>query len=197
MRTLLVAATVAVCAALAQSDSPASAFDAASLKPSNSGSGSSSMHTRESNVEITNDTLRNIIVAACRIRDYQLIGPEWLRSERFDIVAKAPVGTPEKDLMPMLQTLLVERFQLQTHRESREFPVYGLVAAKSGFLPKTAGPGTGSNMSSHSDDKGGRLTAQRTSLDRLATWLSSRMDRPVIDMTGISGVYDFTLQYTL
>jgi uncharacterized protein (TIGR03435 family) len=198
MRTLLLLGLSAVCS-IAQSTTPtdaAPAFDAAVVKPNNSGSGHSSMHSRPANVQITNDSLFRIIVAAYRIREYQLIGPDWLRSEHFDIDAKAPFGTPESQLMPMMQSLLKERFKLEIHRETKEFPVFGLVPAKGGFTLQPVAD-KGSSMDSHSDDKGGQLIAQSTNMDRLAAWISTRTDRPVLNMTGISGAYNFTLNYTL
>jgi len=80
-----------------------------------------------------NMSLRSIITMAYKLRDYQLTGPDWLRNEHFDIVAKAKFGTPDEALMPMLQTLLVERFKLTTHPETKELPVYKLVAMKGKF----------------------------------------------------------------
>jgi uncharacterized protein (TIGR03435 family) len=69
------------------------AFDAASVKPSKSIDLNSTFNTRQDNVQARNVALRDIVVAAFEIKDYQLIGPDWLKSERFDIVAKAPLGT--------------------------------------------------------------------------------------------------------
>jgi uncharacterized protein (TIGR03435 family) len=196
MRTHLLTGLMAVCVAAAQSDAPP-AFEAASVKPNHSGTHNSSTHTRPANVEMKNVTLRNIITSAYRIKDYQVSGPEWLRSERYDIVAKAPFGTPEAQIAPMLRTLLAERFKLETHSETKEFPVYGLVATKGGLIPQPAEAGEGSSMNTTIDDKGGELKAQRTTLARLAEWLSTRLDRPVLDMSGLTGAYDFNLKFSL
>lgn len=175
----------------------AAAFEAASVKPNQTGSGHSSSHSRPANIQMTNVTLRSIITSAFRIKDYQLTGPEWLRSERFDVVAKAPFGTKDAQLALMMQTLLAERFKLETHHETKDLPAYGLVVAKSGFHSKPAEGTGGSGMDSSSDDKGGELKAQRTSMARLAEWISGRMDRPVLDMTGVAGAYDFNLKFSL
>ena len=174
-------------------------FEAASVKPNKSLSYSSSTHTRSDNVTIQNGALRDIIDMAFEIKDYQLIGPPWLSSERFDIVAKAPLGTgDDHKLMPLLRTLLIERFKLETHRETRELPCYALVIAKGGVKLKPSEPetGKGSGMNSNSDDKGGELTATGTNMERLAEWLSRFVDRPVLDMTGLTGRYDFGLKYS-
>jgi uncharacterized protein (TIGR03435 family) len=75
---------------------------------------------------------RLLIRNAFRVQDSQLVGlPDWTRSERFDITAKAedPNPTPEM-IAEMMQSLLAERFALVTHRETRELPVYDLVLAR-------------------------------------------------------------------
>ena len=176
-------------------DAPLPAFDAAFVKANTSGSNSSHSNTRPANVQMTNVTLRSIITMAYRLKDYQVEGPEWMRSARFDVVAKAPVGTPESQLPAMMRTLLAERFNLQTHKETQDFPVYGLFAAKGGFKLTPVEPG-GSGTDSNTDKRGGELKATKTSMEHFAQWVSGQMDRPVIDMTGIQGVYDFTLKYS-
>jgi|SRR5271157_2291386 len=192
MRTLLLAGLLACSGALAQP-----AFDAASVKPNHSGSGSSSSNTRPDNVEIKNETLREILTEAYEIKDYQLVGPDWLSSERFDIVAKAPLGTGDDEkLAPLMRTLLIERFKLETHHETKELPVYGLVAAKGGFKLQEVDAKGGSSMNSSSHEAGGELTAKKTTMERLAEWMSRYVDRPVVDMTGLTGAYDFTLKYS-
>jgi uncharacterized protein (TIGR03435 family) len=193
MRYLLLAAA-SLCAC-AQSNSPP-AFDAASVKPNTSAGGHASSHIRTANVQITNRSLRFVIAMAYGIKEYQVQGPAWLAAERFDIVAKAPFGTPDAQLPLMMRTLLAERFKLETHREAKEFPVYGLVAPKGKFKLKPVEPGDSGRDTEH-NNMGGTLTATKTSMDRLAQWLSNEVDRPVVDMTGIDGVYDFTLKFSV
>jgi len=77
--------------------------------------------------------LKDYIRIAYRLKDYQISGPDWLRSERFDITAKIPEGVSPGQIPEMLQGLLTERFQLKMHREKKEFPVYALEIAKSGL----------------------------------------------------------------
>jgi uncharacterized protein (TIGR03435 family) len=192
MRCLLLSA-ITLCA-IAQSDAPP-AFDAASVKPNASGDGHASAHTRTANVQITNRSLRFAIAMAYKIKEYQVQGPAWLASEKFDIVAKAPVGTPDEQLPLMMRTLLAERFNLKTHLETKEFPVYGLVPVKGRFKLKPVEAGDSGRDTEH-NKMGGQLTATKTSMDRLAQWLSNEVDRPVVDMTGIQGVYDFTLKFS-
>jgi uncharacterized protein (TIGR03435 family) len=89
-------------------------------------------------VDIGYMSLYKLIVTAYGIKPYQLSGPDWMRSQKFDIVAKMPEGV-SKDRMPeMLQALLVERFKLSIHRENKEQPVYALVVGKNGPKLKEA-----------------------------------------------------------
>ena len=187
---------VLVLSAFAQTAVPP-AFEAASIKPNRSGGGNSSSHSRTGLLQMTNVSLRSIIVRAYRIKEYQLSGPDWLRTERFDIVAKPPSASTEEQLMPMLQTMLVERFKLETHRETKDFPVYALVEAKGGIRFKPVDPTGGTSTNSNNDDKGGELKVERTTMSRLAEWISSRVDRPVLDMTGLTGAYTFGLKFSI
>jgi uncharacterized protein (TIGR03435 family) len=83
-------------------------------------------------VDIRYMSLYNLIVAAWRIQPYQLSGPDWMRSQRFDIAAGIPAGISRDRLPEMLQALLAEKFKLTIHRESSRQPVYALVAGKAG-----------------------------------------------------------------
>jgi len=71
-----------------------------------------------------NATLRMILRSAYGLSALQINGPDWMDSDRFDLDAKSPPGVPDSELMPMLQSLLKERFQLAAHRETKEMPVY-------------------------------------------------------------------------
>jgi uncharacterized protein (TIGR03435 family) len=171
-------------------------FDAASVKPSKSIDLNSTFNTRQDNVQARNVAVRDIVVAAFEIKDYQLIGPDWLKSERFDIVAKAPLGTGDDEkLMPLLRNLLVQRFKLATHTEQRDLPCFALLVAKGGLKirPVEAGP---SGMGSTSNNGGGELKAEKISMETVAEWLSHEVQRPVLDMTDAKGAYDFTLRYS-
>src|SRR5437879_11983094 len=72
-------------------------------------------------------------------KDYAISGPDWIKSERFDIVAKMPAETNFEQARLMLQTLLADRFKVVVHREKKELPMYGLVAAKGGIKLHEAG----------------------------------------------------------
>jgi len=92
-----------------------------------------------SRVEIRYMPLAKLIVAAYRLKPYQLSGPAWMEQERFDILAKMPEGASLDQVPGMLQALLAERFGLKVQRESKEQPLLVLVAAKNGpKLPEAA-----------------------------------------------------------
>jgi len=103
-------------------------------------------------------SLRNLVMNAYDVKGYQVSGPGWLDSERFDVVAKIPPNTTKEQFKLMLQNLLAERFKLTLHHETKESPMYALVVAKGGSKMKesvddtsttdTGGPKEGSGPGS-------------------------------------------------
>jgi len=181
------------CAALAFLSSAlfAQTFEVASVKPNNSGTGHSDVDTDGNLLRMKNVTLKACILWAFSVTDAQVSGPSWLDSERFDITAKTESGKPEPR---MLQAVLAERFKLAVHRETKEQTLYELVVAKNGVKLKKSDPGE-DDMTS----RRGHLTATRASMQRLASFLGGpnvRLGRPVVDKTGLDGVFDFTLDWT-
>ena len=121
-------------------------------------------------------------------------GPKWLDVDKYDVLAKAEMPTTEAQLKLMLRNMLTDRFQLSFHHETREVPAYALIAAKNGARLEEA---TGS------EDRQGitmiigkPLVARNVSMSDLSRVLSGRLDRPVVDKTGLSGRYNFTLTWT-
>jgi uncharacterized protein (TIGR03435 family) len=166
-------------------------FEVASVKPNRSGSGSSPSQSGHGRISATNGSLQEYIRWAYGVQLYQVSGPDWLSSERYDIVAKAADGAPSDQTMPMLQKLLADRFKLTMHRVTKEIPVYELVAAKNG--PKLKEVEAGGSKTNRGR---GHIDAQRMSMKRLSELLALQMDRPVLDATGLKGVFDFTLDWT-
>jgi uncharacterized protein (TIGR03435 family) len=85
-------------------------------------------------------SLGDLISTAFKLKPYQVIGPEWMRQQRFDISAKLPDGATKEQVPEMLQALLQERFGLKAHKENRESNVYALIVAKGGHKLKEAEP---------------------------------------------------------
>jgi uncharacterized protein (TIGR03435 family) len=86
--------------------------------------------------------LKALIAVAYDVKQYQITGPPWLATERFDIAAKMPDGASKDDAPKMLQALLAERFKLAAHRETQERPVLALLVAKDGPKLKESPPDT-------------------------------------------------------
>jgi uncharacterized protein (TIGR03435 family) len=82
--------------------------------------------------EYTYLDLKSLIAIAYSVKPYQITGPDWLATTRFDIVAKLPDGATKSDAPQMLQALLEDRFKLTTHRTNAEHPVLALVVGKGG-----------------------------------------------------------------
>jgi uncharacterized protein (TIGR03435 family) len=156
-------------------------------------------------VSYTSVSLGGMLARAFGLKSYQLSGPSWLDSERYDVVAKIPDGSAKDQVPLMLQRLLNERFKLATHRETRELAVYALLSGKNGpKLGKAQEPSPAANAVRGVPRDGtlignnGRLEATKISLTAFADGvLSALAGRPVIDMTGIQGLYSFTMEYTL
>jgi uncharacterized protein (TIGR03435 family) len=101
-------------------------------------------HVNASQAEYTYMSLKELIATAYTVKQYQITGPAWLATDRFDIVAKLPDGASKDDAPKMLQALLEERFKLAAHRDTQEHPVLALVVGKDGpklkESPATAEP---------------------------------------------------------
>jgi len=180
---------IAVSAAAAQ----APAFEAASIKPTSAPPGSSSgIATKPGRIEATNVTLKRCIRGAYDVSETNIFGGEkWVAEERYDIVAKAAGPAGDSELMPMLRTLLAERFKLAIHRETRQIAGYTLVVGKGALKAKPSQPGAESSATSAR----GLVEATACDMNCLARKLSEALHGPVVNGTGIDGKYDFTLKW--
>jgi uncharacterized protein (TIGR03435 family) len=134
--------------------------------------------------------------------------PAWTKSERYTINAKAPEGTPPAVMLgAMLRGLLEDRFKLKLHRETRQVPVYDLTVAKGGIKLKPRDPGScvplpGQRVAKPCNGLSVGLGPTSSveffgaSMPDFAKNLRSIVDRPVIDKTGVVGIFDFRLQYS-
>jgi uncharacterized protein (TIGR03435 family) len=98
------------------------------------------MNIQGTRVDIGSMTLTDLVVAAFKVKPYQVTAPDWMKGTRFDILAKMPDGATKDDVPQMLQALLTERFGMKTHTETREDNVYALVVAKGGPKLKESPP---------------------------------------------------------
>lgn len=171
-------------------------------------------------ITFTNVTLMSVLVRAYDVRNYQIAGPAWLSSERYDIAAKIAPGTTKEQFNLMLRDLVGKRFQLALHHESKEFQGYELVVSKGGSKLKVSGesgadqpeptapPKTDANGFPQLEGPGllamegvkGRavvsfVTARSQSISALAEWLSKEFRMPILDKTGLAGRFDFKLEF--
>jgi uncharacterized protein (TIGR03435 family) len=194
-------------------------FDTASVKPSASTRLLRTM-LRDGKLTTTGITLKTLVALAYDVREAEVSGgPEWVASERFDINAKSGPANAT-DLKQMVRSLLEDRFQLRTHREAKQMPVYGLIADKrgpamkpssdlnctdpaSGYSPPPQLPAPGQPLKPATIRCGNfyvlndRLQGRKVTLQQLASTLSSMnlVDQRVIDQTGIAGSFDIDLQW--
>jgi uncharacterized protein (TIGR03435 family) len=244
------------CAAVAQTTAATPSFEVATIKPAappatgmgpgggmriamrmgaQGGPGTSD----PGQITYSNMAIKNLVVAAYGVKTYQVSGPSWMDTERFDIVAKVPKGASKDDVKLMLQNLLADRFKLTLHREKKDLPMYALVVGKSGpkmkesppddpnakdaakdrgaddadaqkarqalenavraggrdgampQLPPGAGPGTRMMMMPGRM----RMMSTKQTMAQFAEALGNQMDRPVVDQTGLTKNYDFTLDF--
>ena len=170
-------------------------------------------------VHCSNCSLKECIQIAYRLKDYQVTGPDWL-SERLQVDAKLPAGAKREQVPEMMQALLADRFGMKAHRETKELPVYAIAVAKGGLRIKESPPDPDADSAgaaapvnvTGSGGRGGvsinlgggsyyvfannKFEAKKLTMAVLADSLTRYMDRPVVDMTGLTGKYDLTLQLT-
>jgi uncharacterized protein (TIGR03435 family) len=179
---------------------PAKPFEVATIKVNQSGGingvtgRGGSIRPSKGQIAMENVTLWKALGFAHGIgedKDYAITGPGWLKTERYDIVGKIPLGTTFDQMRGMLQATLTERFQLGLHRDTREMPIYALVVVRDGLKIKETEPGRGSFSFGR-----GHIEAKAGALAAFADRLSQMLDRPVIDYTNVPGVFDFTLDWS-
>jgi uncharacterized protein (TIGR03435 family) len=138
-------------------------------------------------------------------------GPDWLRKDQFEIVAKMPDDSPDytsiqfvnghaPQLQLMLQALLADRFRLKLHRETKEVPVYALTIGKKGPKFKKADEAEEASVRFHPSVQANgqemiQLLVKNSSMQDLVELYAKFMDRPVIDRTGLKEKYDFSMDY--
>ncbi len=208
----------------------------------------------------SNVNLRTLLTTAYDVKPYQITGPDWIDSERFEIVAKVPAGATKEQVNVMWQNLLAERFGVVLHHSSKVMQAYEMEAVKGGVKlkpttldPKAAaaepeglppgvgirtqgpppgpaaggaitagrGPGPGGPppfpggpqldkngipqfnrpgifqmMTMGPNGPSARLIGKAQTVEQLAVSLSNQLNKPVVDKTGISGQYDFVLEFT-
>jgi uncharacterized protein (TIGR03435 family) len=205
----------ASCYCAAQNPDPSLTFEVASVKTASqpagfvtskkSAAGSVPASADPIRFSRRNATLASLLLAAYELRPQQLIGPQWLTSERYEIEAKVPEGATAAQQLVMLRNLLTERFRMQAHREIKELPVYEMTIARGGSKLKESAPGPkplpplrpgGPFFLSFKDGVTAVGLREQGSTEALAARLSSEADRLILDRTGLQGNYGIVLSWT-
>jgi uncharacterized protein (TIGR03435 family) len=142
--------------------------------------------------------MRDVSVNTCikwayGVQDNQIAGPAWIQSDHFDIVAKADGPASDEEMKRMLRTLLADRFKLSFHRESKELKSFVLTVAKGGAKLSPAAAPDGKPFRENSANG---TVAKSMTIREFGDFLSGPLQMPVVDETGLTGKYDFAIDFT-
>lgn len=198
MKAMLAIALLASCEILRGQQDSRVAFEVATIRPSGPESPPISIQRLPGGRFVTTNTpLPMLIQWEYQLDEGRLIGvPAGVSSLRFDVVAKAPEPEPAPGRMQlMMRTLLAERFKLAVHHETRDLVAYTLVSEPDGPKVRVVSNEGPPNPNPFKMSNAGTLTGSRVTADMLATVLSNQLGRPVQNLTGFGGAFDFTLQW--
>src|SRR5580658_4599213 len=207
---LTIAILVSTAGLFAQSPAPRPAFnefEVAAIKPSDPNSAGRWIRMQSANrFYAKNHTVKTLIQAAYNLTPRAVSGgPSWVDSDHYEILAETPgnVRPALDEQMSMLRKLLADRFRLKFHREEKEFSIYALTVAKTGSKLKE------STLDLDATPEGPpllafviapdtvRLPARAVTMPEIASvFQRAALDQPVVDRTGLSGRYDFDLEFT-
>ena len=184
------------------------AFDVISVKPDSTNGGMMRIMFTGDGLSVTNLPVHMLITEGYQLNDDEIFGePAWARTDRFDMEAKVagPDAATLKNLTfdqrrTMFQQVLTDRFKMTAHRETRQLPVYILVVTNGGpkFKESVVAAPTSANPCPERAQfwvGPGSVTATNTKLPFMLQFLSRQLGRTIIDQTGLTGNYDFKLQW--
>ncbi|MGB6943233.1 MAG: TIGR03435 family protein [Bryobacteraceae bacterium] len=200
-------------------------FDVASVRPFAPARGqvAAGLHFDGAQVRGVGLSLRDYLATAFRTKATLITGPDWTATERYDISATLPDGGTKAQVPEMLQALLADRFQVKLHTEKKEFPIFALVLAKGPPKLKELPPDP--NEDKKNDEPVGMANVatiaavgngvsvqyargasfsvgnNKIEVTKLPLWVFCRnlerySDRQIIDITGLTGAYTFTVDVT-
>ena len=174
-----------------------SAFDVVSIRRNNSGAPGSETDTEAGRISLINATPLSLVLRAFGVRAPQVIGlPGWAATERYDVIVTVARGQVlnDRDRQPFFQKMLEDRWQLGFHRDTRRMRVYSLVVSDPSKLAVDKGQG---EYAMRVENTGGRAILRSTNgnMGRLAEMLTGFAGNVVFDDTGLTGEYDFTLDW--
>jgi len=173
-------------------------YEVATIKPSKPDQQGRGFNLRGRHLVTTNTTAVDLIIFSYGLHAKQVIGgPEWLSTDHFDLDVLPDIeGLPSiKQAGMILRKLLAERFQLKLHQEKKDLSVYVLSVAKTG--PKLTKSGSDPNSPPGLGGPPGRFRARNATMTEFAGWMQSvALDRPVVDQTGLTDRFDWSLSWT-
>jgi uncharacterized protein (TIGR03435 family) len=154
-------------------------------------------------IELTSATVKEMIEAIYGVKPGMIIGgPPWISSTRYNMVAKATPGTNVPVLLEMVKTMLADQFHLAFHNESKVMPAYALTLAKDGPQLKQAAGGRQACSNRAAQINGAPAVhreCKNIAMPEFARMLGlgefRQDDRPVVDRTELSGIYDVAFEY--
>ena len=210
--TLMLVVHLAV--AMSAQREPQRTFEVAAIHPTPPTASSGGVRLDGAQLHMAGFSLREYVARAYRVPLSHVIGPDWMAVERFDVDATLPAGAATSQVADMLQALLAGRFGLTQHREQRDMTAYALLIGKAPLKLKESAPdpnatprnealvnvtvaigsgGTSVDLgqgSSYVLEFGGRFAGKRMTADLLAATLERYSDRPIVNLTGLTGIYD-------
>lgn len=221
MKAPLIVFSVVLASTSVFGQTPKPEFEVASIKPSTPATGAinAGVHIDGARVSCTQLSLNDFIGMAYRVKRHQIVGPEWLASDRYDINATLPEGAKREQVPDMIKSLLESRFGMKMHRDTKEFAVYGITVAKGGLKMKESAPDENAgaeprksidvkvsgNAAGTTLDYGNgsyftfgnnRFEAKKLTMTAFADTLARFADRPVVDMTELKGAYDLSAEFS-
>jgi uncharacterized protein (TIGR03435 family) len=192
---------------------PGIGFEIASVKINRSGApGGFSQIYRGGRFTETNQTLRQIIVDAYGMEGFRVFGgPAWLGADRFDIDGRAGREVPRERLLLKVRAHLADRFKLVARTETRQLPVFALTGqdGRTGPRLRPASAGACADRSARASVPSGelpscgtlragpgRISGRSVTMDQFIEFLTQRVDRVVIDRSGLSGLFDLDFEWT-
>jgi len=172
------------------------AFAVATIRPSSG----AVQFEHDGKTETTPGTLRmqDVSVQTCikwayGVQDNQISGPGWINSDKFDITAKADDPATEEQMKLMMRTLLTDRFKLSFHHQDKELKAFVLTVAKGGAkVTLAAAP----DAKPFRQNTANSTIAKSMTIRDFADFISGPLQMPVVDETGLTGKYDFVLDFT-
>jgi len=176
-------------------------WEVVTVKPGDPYAKADRIHLHGRHLTLENETVEILMLGGFQIQKNQIASvPEWVKTERWTVDGLADVnGEPNvSQLQSLVRKVLTERFGLKIHREQREMQVFALTVAKGGSKMTVNASDPNGLPDQHGTHGDGWVMYQykNTSMPELALMLLSRVDRPIIDRTGLTGRYDLQLKWT-